>query len=93
LIREGHSRKNDSFRMTVLDGPIFRLGIIASNKLGNAVVRNRIKRLVRAEVRAGDLEGEVVVFVAPRAVKLLENHDAERFRSELGALIAATKRG
>lgn len=87
IIRQGRSRKNHSFRMIVLDGAEFRLGIIANNKLGNAVARNRIKRLIREEVRASDLCGEVVVMVAKPAAALLERGSDKQFRSELRALI------
>lgn len=51
--------------------PVRRLGIIASRKAGNAVQRNRLKRLIRETFRIGkqDLKGTVdlVVIIKPAA--------------------------
>jgi ribonuclease P protein component len=37
---------------TPSEGPVTRLGIVASRKLGGAVVRNRAKRLIREVFRS-----------------------------------------
>lgn len=49
-IRKGHAYRNNSFVVHIIQNHSHntRVGISVSSKLGNAVVRNRIKRQVRA---------------------------------------------
>jgi ribonuclease P protein component len=47
-------------------GPSARLGIVASRKLGGAVVRNRAKRLIREMFRAQDDSGRMDLVVIPK---------------------------
>jgi len=49
-IKKGKTRSNRSFvvHVTTNNLPYMRIGISASTKIGNAVVRNRVKRQVRA---------------------------------------------
>lgn len=47
-------------------GPSSRLGIVASRKLGGAVVRNRAKRVIRELFRARPDAGPVDLIVIPR---------------------------
>lgn len=59
----------------VSDLPSTRLGITVTRKVGNAVVRNRIKRLVREAFRRNHLRfapGLDVVWVAKRDARDLE---------------------
>ena len=58
-----------------------RFGLTVTRKIGGAVVRNRIKRLVREAVRRHKLwlpRGHEVVFVAKRAAADLCYADVER---------------
>lgn len=49
-IKKGHSNSNNSFVIYVLKNELnySRIGISVSKKVGNAVVRNHIKRQIRA---------------------------------------------
>lgn len=63
--------------------PFNRLGITAGKKLGNAVCRNRVKRIVRAAYRQCEAEmpiGYDIVFVG-------RNDAAERTSSEIESFI------
>lgn len=54
-------------------GMISRLGIIVGSVVGNAVMRNRIKRVVREHYRRGRggyPKGDCVVIARPEAAKL-----------------------
>ena len=79
LAIQGGGRKlhTDSFLVFVAPGPSGgkRLGITVSKRVGNAVVRNRVKRLVREIYRlrqAAFPVGADVVFVAKRSAAELE---------------------
>ena len=66
--------------------PIRRLGITASRKVGPAVQRNRVKRIVRAWFRAARStlgeDVDVVVIARPGAGQL----DGKQLRQQLNAL-------
>lgn len=54
IARQGQKWHGSAFIMLLLkknDGASFRLGLTASRKVGNAVVRNRAKRRLREMVR------------------------------------------
>lgn len=53
IARNGKRWSGSAFILQVLkiDSPAFRLGLTASRKVGNAVVRNRAKRRIREMVR------------------------------------------
>jgi ribonuclease P protein component len=64
------------------------LGITASRRVGNAVVRNRVKRLVREWFRTGrpaSTRGFDIVVIARKGV---EQWPAARIRAELDRLVA-----
>lgn len=72
-----------------------RLGIAAGRRLGNAVVRNRIKRLVREVFRC--LRAELPTgsdwIVVPRTGSLTRDQVEASFRRLAGRLLARGKPG
>ncbi len=90
LQRQGRRRHTPSF--VVLDAPspgsTCRLGVTVSSRVGNAVVRNRIKRLIREVFRARreGLPGalDIVVIAKPGAAKITHAQAASELELALG---------
>ena len=65
--------------------PCSRLGITAGKKLGNAVTRNRVKRIIRAAYRLCEQDlpiGYDIVFVGRNGVQDKTSCDVQGFISE-----------
>ncbi len=94
IARQGRRWSGPAFIMQILyttEGETFRLGLTASKKVGNAVIRNRAKRrlreMVRLFVKQKTLKGFDMVLIAKTAAA---SHDFaamnEEFICGLGAL-------
>lgn len=62
--------------------PVSRLGITAGKKLGNAVTRNRVKRIIRAAYRQSEQGlpiGYDVVFVGRNGIQEKSSCDVQGF--------------
>ena len=70
-------------------GPDSRIGIVASKKLGGAVVRNRAKRLIREMFRAfvgPERASDLVVIPKPSALQVQSSEVVNDYKSTLRRL-------
>ena len=70
-------------------GPLSRLGIVASRKVGGAVARNRAKRLIRQVFRTGPtppVAADLVVIAKPATVDAAVTDVATDYRVTLKRL-------
>lgn len=86
IARQGQKWHGPAFIMQILkkdDGIPFRLGLTASRRVGNAVVRNRAKRRLREMVRlflkTTPLSGVDIVLIARTAAA---THDFAAMRAD-----------
>ena len=75
---------------------VCRVGITTSKKIGNAVERNRSRRVIRAAFRAVSNEYQFkgnfdFVFVARTKTKYLKAHQVEKAMTELLEKVGAVK--
>lgn len=88
--QQGRRQHTDCF--VVLKGPsagaTTRIGITVSTRIGSAVVRNRVKRMVREIVRASwrDIQppGDVVIIAKPGAAQATHARAATQLKRALG---------
>jgi ribonuclease P protein component len=84
VYRGGKSVANHQFVLysyARMKQPTFRLGISVSKKIGNAVVRNRIRRLVKEIIRLNAhkiVGGYDLILIARKPVVGLTYHEMEK---------------
>jgi len=71
VYEEGQSLANKYLVMYYRRDPLpVRLGVVVSKRVGKAVVRNRVKRLIKESFRhqvTSDMTGEFVIIARPKA--------------------------
>ncbi|WP_246944317.1 ribonuclease P protein component [Bacillus pinisoli] len=83
VFQKGASTANRQFVIYVKDQPnqsSFRIGLSVSKKIGNAVVRNRIKRLIRQvmfEFKDSIKEGKDLVIIARKPTADMDYHEVK----------------
>jgi ribonuclease P protein component len=83
VFKKGVSTANRQFVIYVLDdpsNPTFRIGLSVSKKIGNAVTRNRIKRLIRQvmfEFKDYMKNGKELVIIARKPTADMDYHEVK----------------
>ncbi|MEY8462405.1 ribonuclease P protein component [Streptococcus merionis] len=82
IFKQGQNVANRKFVLYRLDKEQahFRVGLSVSKKLGNAVVRNRVKRLMRHVLinHRQQIKAEDFVLIARKGVEELNYHEVEK---------------
>ena len=83
IFKKGKSFANRQFIVYILksDQPEFRLGLSVSKKVGNAVVRNRVKRYIRQtflEIKEDLLSNADYVIIARPQAADLDFHESRK---------------
>ena len=81
VYKKGRGAATKSVRMLFVPSSSLKIGISVSNKIGKAVVRNLIKRRMRAVLRVNlgkiSIKGQIV-FVAKEGIDKLEYSEIEK---------------
>jgi ribonuclease P protein component len=96
VYRKGRSRSDRSYVLYVLPNgmEINRLGVSVSKKVGNSVIRHRIKRLVKEAVRLNEphfMKGFDIVVIARGAASTAGFRDTENSVLRLGGILHVTE--
>ncbi|WP_053369044.1 ribonuclease P protein component [Bacillus sp. FJAT-27245] len=84
VFKKGRSTANRQFIVYVLkkeEQPSFRIGLSVSKKIGNAVMRNRIKRYIRQaifEMKEGLATSHDYVIIARKPAAEMDFHDVKK---------------
>lgn len=87
-IKKGKAYRNDSYVLHIAQNnlPYTRVGVSVSTKIGCAVVRNRVKRQIRAIVDSlidYDKQSFDIVIIARKSFLDVDFHDNKSLLSEL----------
>ena len=93
----GRSKADYCIAMYVLENDlsVSRLGITVSKKIGNSVVRSRVKRIIKEAFRLHEIAfapGYDIVIVARRAARNKKSTDMEVSLLKLGKKLGIVKR-
>jgi ribonuclease P protein component len=83
VFQKGSSTANRQFVIYVLDQPAqasFRIGLSVSKKIGNAVIRNRVKRLIRQvmfEYKDYIKDGKDLVIIARKPTAEMDYYEVK----------------
>ncbi len=98
VFKKGRSTANRQFIVYVLkkeNQPSFRIGLSVSKKIGNAVVRNRIKRYIRQsffEMKEGLSDGNDYVIIARKPAADMDFFEVKKSLAHVLKLAKVLKR-
>ncbi|WP_409276369.1 ribonuclease P protein component [Neobacillus sp. SCS-31] len=98
VFKKGRSTANRQFIVYVLkkeNQPSFRIGLSVSKKIGNAVVRNRIKRYIRQsffEMKEGLADGNDYVIIARKPAADMDFFEVKKSLAHVLKLAKVLKR-
>ena len=98
VFKGGKSWANRQFIIYILkkpEQPKFRIGLSVSKKIGNSVMRNRIKRCIRQvflELKGEIKTGQDYVIIARKPVSEMDFHEIKKSLSHLLKLSKVIKR-